>query len=173
MRSVAPAPNSIVSEVNNAASTTSTTSQAIYYDGLVDVPNPDRVLKADMTAQVTVVVAQAQDVVTIPSAALDPAPPAGALRPGARPGASPPAAFMAPRGPNQHLVLVVDSKGVPKPRLVSIGLNNKVTAQVLSGIEPGEKVVTGQASAGQSAANLPPPGLGGGRRGPPPGLGGP
>jgi macrolide-specific efflux system membrane fusion protein len=149
LRSVAPAPNSIVSEVTNTTSSTSSNqSQAIYYDGLVDVPNPDRVLKADMTAQVTVVVADARDVVTVPSAALDPTPPAA--RPGA-PRRPAPALFQAPRAPNQHLVLVVEGKGDPVPRLVTIGLDNKVTAQVISGLQPGEKVVVGQASDTQAA----------------------
>ncbi len=173
LRSVAPAPNSIVSEVNNASSTTSSTStSAIYYDGLVDVANPDRVLKADMTAQVTIEVSHARNVVTIPSAALDPAPPAGVPIPARQ--AGPPPAMMMPRAPNQHLVLVVDAKGRAQPRLVTIGLDNKVTAEVLSGVQPGEKVVTGQAIGQTATAGLPPaPGLGGGRRGPPPGLGGP
>ena len=162
LRSVALAPNSIVSEVTNTTSTTSsTTAQAIYYDGLVDVPNADKVLRADMTAQVTVVVAQARDAVTLPSAALDPPPPP--VRPGAKPV---PAPMMVRRSPDQHMVLVVDAKGQLQPRVVRIGLDNKVTAQVLSGVEPGEKVVVGQAGgvaapqAGPSGA--PPPGPGGG-----------
>ena len=151
LRSVAPAPNSIVSEVNNAATSTSnSTAQAIYYDGLVDVPNPDRVLKADMTAQVTIVVSGVRGVVTVPSAALDPAPPA-TPRTGMRPSISP-ALFQVRRGPNQHLVLVVGAKGEPQPRLVTIGLDNKVSAQVISGLQPGEKVVLGQASDTQAAA---------------------
>ncbi len=152
LRSVAPAPNSIVSEVNNSASTSSnSTAQAIYYDGLVDVPNLDHVLKADMTAQVTVVVAQVQGAVTVPAAALDPTLPAAPAPPG---GPSPARPVMAiPRAPNQHMVLVVDAKGRPQPRLVSIGLDNKVTAQVLSGLQAGEKVVVGQASDTQAAAS--------------------
>ena len=168
LRSVAPAPNSIVSEVNNASTASSTSSAAsttaVYYDGLVDVPNTDRVLKADMTAQVTIMVAAAHNVVTIPAAALDPPPPTLTTRPGARPSfrGPPPGAFMAPRGPNQHLVLVVDSKGQPHPRIVTIGLDNNVTAQVISGVEPGEKVVVGQATAVTTHARLPGPG------GPPP-----
>ena len=178
LRSVAPAPNSIVSEVTNAtSSTSSSTTQAIYYDGLVDVANPDHVLRADMTAQVTIVVAQARDVVTIPSGALD----ASLATAKGRPSALAPA--VVARAPNQHMVLVVDAKGTPQPRLVTIGMDNKVTAQVLSGVQPGEKVVVGQASDAQPTViangnanrgpngvnmNQPPPGLGG-RRGPPPG----
>ncbi|HEX4095638.1 MAG TPA: efflux RND transporter periplasmic adaptor subunit, partial [Caulobacteraceae bacterium] len=149
LRSVAPAPDSIVSEVvNNTAASTSTT-QAIYYDGLVDVPNPDRVLKADMTAQVTIQVAAVHDVVTVPSSALDPAPPQGPQRPSfaGRPPGGTPGPMMFHRAPDQHMVLVVNAKGQPEPRMVRIGLDNKVTAQVLSGLEPGEKVVVGQASS--------------------------
>ena len=164
LRSVAPAPNSIVSEViNNTASTTSSTAQAIYYDGLVDVPNPDKVLKADMTAQVTVVVAGVQDVVTVPSAALDPPPQQLALRPGMKPQRAPPVIIRP--APDQHLVLVVDAAGKPQPRMVRIGLDNKINAQVLSGLQPGEKVVVGQASSTPTLqANQPggPPGPGGG-----------
>ena len=151
LRSVAPAPNSIVSEVNNSASTTSnSTAQAIYYDGLVDVPNLDHVLKADMTAQVTVVVSQVQSVMTVPAASLDPTLPAASGRRGAPTPVQP--VVLTPRAPNQHIVLVVDAKGHPQPRLVSIGLDNKVTAQVLSGLQLGEKVVLGQASDTQAAA---------------------
>lgn len=160
LRSVAGAPDSIVSEVvNNTAASTSTT-QAIYYDGLVDVPNPDRVLKADMTAQVTIQVAAARNVVTVPSAALDPAPPQGLQRPsfGGKPPAGAPGPTMVRRSPDQHMVLVVNAKGQPEPRVVHIGLDNKVTAQVLSGLEPGEKVVVGQAAAGQAGLPQPPPG---------------
>jgi macrolide-specific efflux system membrane fusion protein len=148
LRSVALAPNSIVSEVTNTTSTTSSTAQAIYYDGLVDVPNPDRVLKADMTAQVTIVTAQARDVVTVPSAALDP-PPVTLTLPGGRtiPAPGQPTVRPVPRTPNEHLVLVVDAKGRPQPRLVTIGMDNKVIAQVISGLQPGEKVVVGQASS--------------------------
>jgi len=152
LRSIAPAPNSIVSEVNTAtqASSTSSTSTAIYYDGLFDVPNPDGVLKADMTAQVTVMQAQARGVVTVPSAALDPAPPSGK-------GAA--AVRLPPPHGDTHSVLVLDGEGRPQARTVRIGLNNNLVAQVISGLTPGEKVVVGVAEPQK-------PGPGGGR--PPP-----
>jgi macrolide-specific efflux system membrane fusion protein len=154
LRSIAPAPNSIVSEVNvsTQTSSTSSTSTAIYYDGLFDVPNPDAVLKADMTAQVTVMQAQAKGVVTVPSAALDPAP-----LPGAAPATT--AAPPAPRPAGEHTVLVLDERGRAVPRAVRIGLNNNLVAQVISGLSPGEKVVIGVAAP----ARQPP-----GQRSPPP-----
>ena len=167
LRSVASAPDSIVSEVVNNTATSTSTTQAIYYDGLVDVPNPDRVLKADMTAQVTIQVAAAHYVVIVPSAALDPAPPQGAQRPSfvGRPPAGAQGPMMFRRSPDQHMVLVVNAKGQPEPRMVRIGLDNKVTAQVISGLEPGEKVVVGQSNGTPTQQSGPqggPPGPGGG-----------
>jgi macrolide-specific efflux system membrane fusion protein len=170
LRSVALAPNSIVSEVTNTTSaTSSSTAQAIYYDGLVDVPNADKVLRADMTAQVTIVVAQADGVVTIPSAALDLPPPQAAIRPGAKPRPAP-GAMLIRRSPDQHVVLVLDAKGQPQPRLVRIGLDNKVTAQVLSGVQPGDKVVVGQSNGVSAPQAGPPGGPGGGPGGGPRGV---
>ena len=151
LRSIAPAPNSIVSEVNvsTQSSSTSSTSTAIYYDGLFDVPNPDGVLKADMTAQVTVMQAQAHNVVTVPSAALDPAP--LPTKGGAATVAPPP-----PHGA-MHTVLVLDDKGRPATRKVRIGLNNNLVAQVISGLTPGERVVVGVAQPLAAAGGRPPP----------------
>jgi membrane fusion protein, macrolide-specific efflux system len=145
LRSVALAPNSIVNEVVNNTATTSSSSgssaTAIYYDGLVDVPNDDRMLKADMTAQITMVVAQANGVVTIPAAALDPT---GTEN-------------TSGKAADEHVVLVLDTAGRPQPRRVRIGINNRVTAEVTSGLAPGEEVVTGQAPSGAQQGALPPP----------------
>lgn len=153
LRSIAPAPNSIVSEVNTAtASTTSSTTTAIYYDGLFDVPNPDGMLKADMTAQVTVMQAQAHNVVTVPSAALDPAPlPAKGAAAGSAAPPPPP-----PHG-DRHTVFVLDDDGKPSTRNVRIGLNNNLVAQVLSGLTPGEKVIVGVAQPQSPGGQRPPP----------------
>lgn len=136
LRSIALAPNSIVNEVNtttSAASSTSSSTTAIYYDGLFDAANPDGMLKADMTAQVTVRLAHARNVVTVPSAALDPTLPA--------------VSGPTPLEAGAHLVLVVDAKGQAQPRKVRIGLNNNLVAEVISGLKPGERVVVGAASS--------------------------
>jgi membrane fusion protein, macrolide-specific efflux system len=145
LRSVAPAPNSIVSEVNSPASSTSASTSAVYYDGLFDVANPDAALKADMTAQVTIMLARLDNVVTVPSAALDLALPTSS-------------ATAAPvRGSaGAHTVLVLDEKGRAQSRAVRTGLNNNLVAQVISGLKPGERVVVGVASP-QAAAQRPPP----------------
>ncbi|HRA30098.1 MAG TPA: efflux RND transporter periplasmic adaptor subunit, partial [Acinetobacter johnsonii] len=65
LRQVEPAPDSITDE-----STTSTsTSTAIYYNALFDVPNHDGKLRIDMTAQVYIVLDSAKNALLVPSSA--------------------------------------------------------------------------------------------------------
>ena len=141
LRSIEPAPSSIETETSATSSTTSSsTTQAIYYNGQFEVPNPDGELRISMTAQVYLVLGEAKDALIIPSAALDQKGPKGS-----------------------YTVLVVGPDGKPAPRQVTIGLNNNATAQVLSGLKAGEKVVVGEGSATPT-----PPQQGNFRRGPPP-----
>jgi macrolide-specific efflux system membrane fusion protein len=126
LRSVEPAPESVTSQATatTASTSTSQTNTAVYYNGLFDVPNPAGLLRTSMTAQVYIVLGEARHVLSIPSAAL-----------GAR-GAD-----------GRYLVQVMDARGKIAPRQVKIGLNNNITAQVLSGLKPGEKVVIGEGPA--------------------------
>jgi len=155
LRAVEPAPESISDD-----STSSSTSEAIYYNGLFDVENPGHRLRISMTAQVTIVLDAAEDVLTIP------------------------ASVLGRKGPDGNYMLAVwnEADQRPEPRRVEIGLNNKVTAVVLSGLEEGDQVVsgaiaaprTGTASGSSSGARNPLAGggmgrmSGGGMGGPPP-----
>lgn len=76
-----------------------------------------------MTAQVNIVLGNVKGALTIPSAAL------GAAEPDGR-----------------YKVRVVGKDGTLSDRNVAVGLNNKVNAEVLSGLEEGERVVTGEVS---------------------------
>jgi macrolide-specific efflux system membrane fusion protein len=152
LRAVAPAPDSIASD--SMSSTSSSSTAAVYYDGLFDVDNADGSLKTGMTAQVYVIQASARDTLIVPSSALQ--------RKGGR-GAD--ASYTVK-------VLGADRKPVEKP--VKIGINTNVSAQVLEGLNEGDKVVVAQATGkktgaqGQQQRNpLAPsgPGAGGGRRG--------
>jgi macrolide-specific efflux system membrane fusion protein len=67
LRQVEPAPNSINTETNNTSSSSST---AVYYNALFDVPNDDGKLRIDMTAQVYIVLNEARNVLTVPSSAI-------------------------------------------------------------------------------------------------------
>ncbi|MBB6250853.1 efflux RND transporter periplasmic adaptor subunit [Nitrospirillum iridis] len=156
LTSIEPAPESITSDSSitsssstSSSSSSSSSSTAIYYNGLFNIPNPEGRLRTYMTAEVHIVLGQAKGVLTVPSSALA-------------------------KGPDgAHMVRVMDSQGQITPRRVEIGLNNKVTAEVKSGLKQGERVVTGELS-GDAKTNTsmmmgPPPGGGGG---PPPGGGG-
>jgi len=101
----------------------------VYYNGLFDVPNPNGELRIDMTAQVYIVLQSAKNALVIPTAAL---PNSG--------------------GSGQQTIQVLDATGYPKPRQVVIGLNNRVQAQVLSGLKEGEKVVLGESSDAEKSS---------------------
>lgn len=111
------------------------TEKAVYYIALLQVDNPDGTLRIGMTAQVSIILAEAKDVLTIPAAALK---------------GSKVQTYSALTGTSEVQV--------------EVGLNNKVTAEITSGLAEGDVVVTG-AAVGASGGSAP-------RRGGPPGFGG-
>ena len=166
LRQVEPAPNSINTESN---SNTSSTSSAVYYNALFDVPNEDGKLRIDMTAQVFIILDEAKNVLTIPASAVQ-----TSNRPQRQRGQNQnrEAGAEQPRGersreenannPNRParleltteerqlveqgkasigMVRVLQADGSAKPQSVLIGLNNRVTAQVIRGLKQGDKVV--------------------------------
>lgn len=125
LRTVEPAPESIASESTSAASSSSSaSSSAIYYNGLFDVPNPDNTLRIAMTAQVYIVLDKVKDAVLVPSAALR-------------------------QGKRGQTVQVLKGEGEPEVRRVKVGIDNNINAQILEGLEVGERVVIGSAQAGE------------------------
>lgn len=126
LRSIAPAPASIEQDTGGrSANASGGSTQAVYYNAVFEVPNPEGDLRISMTAQVYVVLAEAKQVLTIPSAALGEALPDG-----------------------RYTVRVLDAQGRPQPRQVSVGINNNVTAEVTAGLAEGEQVVMGEAGIG-------------------------
>jgi membrane fusion protein, macrolide-specific efflux system len=130
LREVEPAPDSIATETTNTAS--SSASTAVYYNGLMDVPNADGRLRISMTAQVNIVLAEAKQAVHIPSAALGQRDRQGNIT-----------------------VRVLDAEGKAVPRKVKVGINNNVNAQITEGLQPGEKVVLSEAPAAGSQPATP------------------
>ncbi|WP_423460005.1 efflux RND transporter periplasmic adaptor subunit [Ottowia sp. VDI28] len=127
LRTIEPATDAILTDSTSSASSSSTSSStttAIYYNGLFDVPNPDNKLRISMTAQVSIVRAQAKGAIVIPSSAL------------------------GPRGKEgSYTVRVVGADGQPQARTIRVGINNNVNAEVTEGLAEGDKVVLGEASA--------------------------
>ncbi|MCX2860902.1 efflux RND transporter periplasmic adaptor subunit [Paucibacter sp. PLA-PC-4] len=129
LRAVEPGPTTLASETGATSSASTSTTSAIYYNGIFDVPNPEGRLRINMTAQTTIVLARAQQVLTLPSAALGQRARDGSYR-----------------------VKVLESEGKVVEKTVRIGLNNRVQAQVLDGLKAGEQVITSEAGgAGASA----------------------
>jgi len=136
LRAIEPAPATI------EESDTVSTDTAIYYNALLDVDNPDGILRIGMTAEVRILLAEAKDVLTIPSTALGPRAEDGT-----------------------RSVSVYDpATGAVETRAVTVGLNTNVTAEITSGLEEGERVVASAGTAATTTASS-------GRMGGPPMMG--
>ena len=119
LTAIEPAPEQI--------STTSSTDSAIYYIGYVEVPNPERRFRIDMTAQVYVIIDKASNTLIVPSAA---------IRKGGGSDSS----------PNGTYVRVLKADDSVEDRPVKVGIDNRVNAQILSGLKAGEAVIIGENS---------------------------
>ena len=168
-------PGPIDMKTYDGTSTSSTSTNAIYYNGLLDAPNPDGKLRIAMTAQVSIVLDQTKNALLIPSGALTQH--SGKRSAEAASGASDAASSVSRDGasaPRQgastddspgrgRLYTVRVAKGekgneTVEERSVRIGLNNRVQAQVLEGLQEGEQVVIGDAAgagAGGSTRRMP------------------
>ena len=143
LTAIEPAPEEI--------SETSSTDSAIYYVGYIEVPNTDRLFRIDMTAQLYIVIDQATDAVLVPSAAVKERP-----------------AKNQANGESQTntFIRVLKDDNTVEDRTVEVGIDNRVNAQILSGLQEGEKVIInegGAKSSGGGGARMPggggPPGM--------------
>jgi len=129
LRAIEPAPDSISTDTSTTTAATTGTN-AVYYNGLLDVPNRDGRLRISMTAQVTIVLAHVAHAVLIPSAAL-----------------------MSGSRRDTGTVRVLDANGHPVLRKVRLGVDDSASVQILDGLRPGERVIVGESS--ESAAHTP------------------
>ena len=91
-------------------------NNVVLYKALFDVPNPDGRLMITMTAQVFFVVAQAQDVLTVPAAAVR-------------------------NGRDGSVVQVRQDDGTVARRTVETGLATRAVVEIRSGLNEGDDVV--------------------------------
>lgn len=106
-----------------------TENNVVLYYALFDVPNPTGELMMSMSAQVFFVQAAAKNVLVVPSAALRTMEAAASNRPA------------------RAEVTVVAPSGATQTRPVEVGVRNRVSAEIVSGLQEGEKVVVDAASA--------------------------
>lgn len=134
LRAIEPVPES--EQTDTKTTTASTTSAAIYYNGLFDVDNPEGKLRVAMTTQVFVVLNRADKALVIPATALG----------------------QRDRKQGTYEVRVLEGEGKDaqvRTRQVKVGLNNRVQAQVLEGLKAGEKVVVGEGGANGAGSGTP------------------
>ena len=163
LRQVEPAPDSINTETSNISSSSST---AIYYNALFDVPNEDGKLRIDMTAQVYIILNEAKNVLTIPAAAIQSSNRSQAKRSDTAKEQTAKSstdqtqtdrskrlelsaeekALIEQGKASLSMVRVVQADGTAKPQAVLVGLNNRVTAQIIKGLKQGDQVVIADAS---------------------------
>lgn len=127
LTAIEPAPEEI--------SKTSSTDSAIYYVGYVEVANPERLFRIDMTAQIYIIIDQAKDALLVPSAAIQERPARNQTEGQAK---------------TSKVVRVLSDDGTVEPRTVEVGIDNRVNAQILSGLKEGEQVIIGEGSANAS-----------------------
>ncbi len=146
-------------------------NNVVLYNAQFDVANTGQELLPQMSAQVFFVIASARNVTTVPVGALRrlpvPGRPANADAPtGPEAGAAPRQRddrAGAPSEPNYMVRVMEDGRPVERP--VSIGVMNRLLAEVRSGLAPGEEVVVDAAPdqrRPQGGAGFGGPGLGGG-----------
>ncbi len=117
--SVDPAPDAIATSDTGL----STSDNAVYYNGIFSVANPDHRLRIAMTTQVSILIDARKDVLTLPASALGSAGRDGKYRLG-----------------------VLGEGGKVRIAEVTVGLNNNLTAEITEGLKEGDRVVAGSRS---------------------------
>lgn len=117
LKSIDPGPKSLSDSKSTTSSSSTSTDTAIYYYGVFEVENPDNELRINMTAQITIVLDKADDVVSLPSSAIR-------------------------KDKNGTYVVVIDKKGDPINKSVKVGVDNNIYAEIKEGISADDNVVT-------------------------------
>ncbi len=138
LKAIEPAPERI--------SDTSSTDAAIYYVGYIEVPNTERRFRIDMTAQVYIVINQAKNALLIPSAALQAAGKSKNKKPiDGNNEAKNNSANKVNKGnagnETTATVRVLKADGEVVEQTVTVGINNRVNAQIISGLKEGDEVI--------------------------------
>jgi len=151
-----------------------TVQNVVTYDTGIGVSNPDLKLKPGMTANVSIIVAQKDNVLQIKNAALRyrPAEAASAEMSSAKvasggstsrtPGSVQRGAGRE-RGPSERTVYVL-SGGRPKSVQIKTGISDGVVTEVVEGLKEGDRVITAELASKSSAASTPANPFSGGAR---------
>ncbi|MGN7971673.1 efflux RND transporter periplasmic adaptor subunit [Serratia sp. 22264] len=127
LRTVELAPESVMKDDSlsgsSSASGSGTSNASVYYNALLDVPNPDNRLRIAMTAQVSLLLDEAKNTLLVPIQAV------------------------RKTEDKKQQVQVLTANDRLEMREVKTGITNNVDIQILSGLKAGETVVLMQESA--------------------------
>ncbi|MFU2136482.1 efflux RND transporter periplasmic adaptor subunit [Gallibacterium anatis] len=101
-------------------------TNAIYYYANVLVPNPEHKLQIGMTTQNTIITAQKQHVLVVPTLAIQ-------------------------KRNGQNSVQILDGDKVVE-KVIQIGLHDDINTEILSGLNEGDNVILSQSSANEAAS---------------------
>jgi HlyD family secretion protein len=134
-----------VYQIRNAATTV---QNVVTYDVVLEVKNPDLKLKPGMTANVSIIVEEKEDVLRVPNAALRFKPPSGGEK--GKPEAK------KPKGGPMVWLLGPDKKLKPMP--VKTGINDGKFTEILSGpLKEGDPLVVESGTNGEGRKSGSPP----------------
>jgi HlyD family secretion protein len=111
------------------------------FDGVIEVENPDLILRPSLTANVSIVVSRTEDALRIPNGALRVQIPQSQDMP--RPPAMPASSEESEDTSVVYRLPGGDRNATPQPVLVRLGITDNISTQVLEGLKEGDTVITG------------------------------
>lgn len=119
LRQIEPGTAAESSGTSNSSSA-SGSSTAIYYNALLDVPNKEGILRVSMTAEVTIVLGESKNALTLPIAVLD-----------------------RKVGDDQYKIRVLDKDNNLQEKIIKVGMKDNIHYEILEGLEDDDRVVIG------------------------------
>ncbi len=143
LRQIEPATETFQTTTGNAVTNF---TEAVYYNGLFDVENPDHKFYIGMSTQVYIVLDDVKDTLKIPVSALRFQPSQGKLT--------------GKRSDGKRFVWILQDResGKIAPREIETGISNNIEVQVISGLSEGENVITAESAGKISSGTMGPMG---------------
>ena len=120
LRAIEPGPTSMDGDDSDMISSD---SDAIYYNGLFEVDNPEDVLRIGMTAQVSIILSEAKDVLLVPSQVIQ---------------------KHTGRSVRYQVPVLENDKVIHKK--VEVGISNNVNTEITDGLTEDDQIVIGSAA---------------------------
>jgi HlyD family secretion protein len=144
-----------------------TVQNVVTYDTVIGVSNPELKLKPGMTASVSIIIAQKDDVLQIKNAALRYRPPDATpveTRKTVPSRAGRPATGRGDGGAQRTVYVLPSGANRPEPGQIKTGISDGIVTEVVEGLKEGNRVVTAELSSTAAAPSPPANPFGGGPR---------